>query len=63
MDQTTSLDQPENVEEVVRSASEHPGEATSATQIELPTLRRAAATARRCLFFECNDSEKRCVPD
>ncbi|KAF9411130.1 hypothetical protein HW555_009992 [Spodoptera exigua] len=34
-------------------------EVTSAEQITLPTLRRAADTARRCMFLESNDSEKR----
>ncbi|KAF9405685.1 hypothetical protein HW555_013689, partial [Spodoptera exigua] len=50
-------------DEVSLHITSPPLQVTSAEQITLPTLRRAADTARRCLFLECNDSEKRRVPD
>lgn len=69
--QQTSADQPmssQHIEVVdvgpsTSRGSRVPSQETSAEQIRLPTLRRAADTARRCLFLECNDSEKRRVPD
>lgn len=33
------------------------------TLIELPTIRRAAATSGRCLFAECNDEQRFNVPE
>lgn len=50
-------------EEASPSTSRRPLQETSAEHIILPTLRRAADTARRCLFLECNDAEKRHIPD